>query len=235
MPAPNFPTPPQKQFDQQCFPGDLIQSNRRFCTNITFMNYEASQQFSSSANMGIGGQYKLPLPKQLSDVESIVWGENSMLEAGLNVAGSLMGGGFGNLANAVGGAKDAVSAMTGYQINPFYFMVYKRPAYKEFRFTWTLAPSSEQESDTLKKIIVEMKKAALPSSSGTFGIVAYPKIAMISFEPSEYLFKLKPCAIQSVQVEYAAAGPSFFKNGAPTLVNLGLSLKEIQLWKSEDL
>lgn len=235
MPAPNFPTPPQKKFDQQCFPGDLLQSNRRFCTNLTFMEYEASQQFSAGANMGFGGQYKLPLPKQLSDIESIVWGENDGLQTGIDILSSLTRGGFGNLATGVGAAKDAASAASGLQINPFYFMVYKRPAYKEFRFTWTLAPSSEQESSTLKKIIIEMKKAALPSSGPAFGLMKYPKIAMISFEPKEYLFALKPCAIQSVQVEYAPAGPSFFKSGAPTMVNLGLSLKEIQLWKSEDL
>lgn len=236
MPAPNFPMPPQRNFDQQCFPGDLLNNDRKFCTNLMFVQYSPSQQFNSGANMNMGAEYKLPLPKQLTDIESIVWGENDGLSTARNIMGSMMtGGGMGTrLLNAAGGAGDAISALSGYQLNPLYFMVYKRPAYKEFRFTWTLAPSNEQESDTLKQIINRMKKAALPSSAG-FGVSKYPEIAMISFEPSEYLFKLKPCAIQSVQVEYAPAGPAFFKNGAPSMVNLGLSLKEIQLWKSEDL
>jgi hypothetical protein len=199
------------------------------------MEYSPSQQFSAGANFGMGGQYKLPLPRQLSDIESIVWGENDALQTGMDIINFIGGGRGSNLMNAAGSAKDAASAASGLQVNPFYFMVYKRPAYKEFRFSWTLAPSNQQESQTLKKIITEMKKAALPSSGPAFGLMKYPKIAMISFEPSQYLFKLKPCAIQSVQVEYAPAGPSFFKSGAPTMVNLGLSLKEIQLWKSEDL
>lgn len=235
MVAPNFPSPPQKQFDQQCFPGDLLQNNRRFCTNLTFMEYSPSQQFSGGSSFGMGGQYKLPLPRQLAEIESIVWGENSALQTAGDIYNSLGGGRASNLLNAAGSVADVASAASGLQINPFYFMVYKRPAYKEFRFSWSLAPSSQQESETLKKIITEMKKAALPSSGPGFGLMKYPKIAMISFEPSKYLFKLKPCAIESVQVEYAPAGPSFFKSGAPTMVNLGISLKEIQLWKSEDL
>lgn len=236
MPAPNFPQPPQRNFDQKCFPNDLINGDRRFCTNITLMDYSPSMQFNSMANMFAGGEYKLPLPRNITDIESIVWGENDAVSTGINIA-SAFGVGGSSLTQAAGGAADALSAATGKQLNPLYFMVYKRPAYKEFRFTWTLAPSTQQESDTLKDIIIKLKKAALPSQDGGMGVIMkYPQIAMISFEPSDYLFKLKPCAIQSVQVEYAPAGPSFFKNSkAPTMINLGLSLKEIQLWKSEDL
>ena len=59
---------------------------------------------------------------------------------------------------------------------------------------------------------------------------------MISFKPSGYLFKLKPCAIIAVQVDYTGAGqPSFFKSGAPTIVNLTLQLKEYQLQSAQDI
>ena len=58
----------------------------------------------------------------------------------------------------------------------------------------------------------------------------YPKVALVSFKPANYLFTIKPCAIISVAVDYTGAnGPSFFKNGAPTVVNLSLQLKEMQL------
>jgi len=39
-----------------------------------------------------------------------------------------------------------------------------------------------------------------------------------------------------VQVDYNGSGtPSFFKSGAPTIINLTLQLKEIQLWTSEEI
>ena len=43
--------------------------------------------------------------------------------------------------------------------------------------------------------------------------------------------KFRPCAVNGVSVDYTGAGvPSFFKNGAPTVINLTLQLTEIQLW-----
>jgi hypothetical protein len=126
---------------------------------------------------------------------------------------------------------------TGNAVNPFQFMMFKRPGFKEHTLQWSLAPNTQQESDTLKKIINRCKKAALPSPSGGFapGLVKYPEIAMVSFKPDKYLYKLKPCAIISVQVDYTGAGmPSFFKSGAPTIVNLTLQLKELQLWSQDN-
>ena len=94
----------------------------------------------------------------------------------------------------------------------------------------------EETSNTLLDIIKECKKAALPSIGSAWGLQKYPKIALVSLKPEKYLFKLKPCAIISVQVDYNGSGtPSFFKNGAPTIINLTMQLKEIQLWTSEEI
>ena len=124
---------------------------------------------------------------------------------------------------------------SGQTVNPFQFMMFKRPAFKEHSLTWTLAPNSQEESNALRDIIKECKRAALPPSmSGV--MIQYPKLAMVSFKPSGYLFKLKPCAIIGVQVDYNGAGqPSFFKSGAPTIVNLTLQLKEYQLQSAQDI
>lgn len=58
---------------------------------------------------------------------------------------------------------------------------------------------------------------------------------MVSFKPDKYLFKFQPCAIISVAIDHTAGGtPSFFKNGAPTVVGLSLKLKEIALWTQDN-
>ena len=39
----------------------------------------------------------------------------------------------------------------------------------------------------------------------------------------------------AVQTDFTAAGqPSFFNNGAPTIVNLTVSMRETELWTAED-
>lgn len=127
-----------------------------------------------------------------------------------------------------------IPGIGGKAINPFQFMMFKRPNFKEHTLQWTLAPNTPEESETLKRIINTCKKAALPNGSMNL-LMEYPDLCNVSFTPDDYLFKLKPCAIISVQVDYTgAAGPSFFKTGAPTVVNLTLQLKEIELWSKDN-
>jgi hypothetical protein len=113
-------------------------------------------------------------------------------------------------------------------------MMFKRPNFKEYTFSWILAPNTREDSDNLKDIINKCKKSALPSTGSLGGgLMKYPDIAMVRFRPDDYLFKLKPCAILGVQVDYTGAGPSFFKSGAPTIVTLTMQLKELQLQKKD--
>jgi hypothetical protein len=247
----NFPQPPGR-FNRQSrtFPEDLIQSNRGFYTNISLVNYEYSLVSSGLGAISYGGGFKLPIPRRLNDNEVILWEEWSGINAiqqGLTTLGSYLPGAnqLNTLANAglagieIGGMfGTGVPGISqgGETISPFMYMMYKRPGFKEFTLSWTLAPNTQSESDTLLDIIKECKKAALPSIGSAWGLQKYPKIALVSFKPEKYLFKLKPCAIISVQVDYNGSGtPSFFKSGAPTIINLTLQLKEIQLWTSEEI
>lgn len=243
MAAPNFPTKPQRGFDSTSFPNDLISGQRQFYTSVMLMDYKFDFYSLMSSAIGGGGQIKLPMPRRLNDAENIIWeewsGTNTL--AGGITAVSQFAGQYGSLIGAAATGLqqlgDIQSTFTGTAINPFMFMMFKRPAFKEHILQWTLTPNSQQESDTLIKIINKFKKAALPTTNGP--LMDYPKIAQVSLKAAgtdRYLYQFKPCAIISVQVEHTAAGmPSFFKSGAPTTVNLTLQLKEIQLWKSQDI
>lgn len=237
----NFPQPPGR-FNRQSktFPEDLIQSNRGFYTNINLVNYEYSLVSSGLGAISYDGGFKLPIPRRLNDNEVILWEEWSATDAvggaAINTAQQYLGNYGSALVTGLELGYKGGSIATGQAVNPFMFMMYKRPGFKEFTLSWTLAPNTESESDTLSDIIKECKKAALPSITGNWGLQKYPKIALVSFKPEKYLFKLKPCAIISVQVDYNGSGtPSFFRSGAPTVVNLTMQLKEIQLWTSEEI
>lgn len=236
MALPNFPTKPTTGIESNSFPADLVADQRQFYTQISFVNYNSSLATGSGRGFSMGGSIMLPIPRKLNDNEVIVWEEWSGKDAMLGLARKVTG--LSRIASALAAgvetAGPAVSIATGQQLNPFQYMMFKRPGFKEHTLSWTLAPNSQQESDTIRKIINQCKRAALPTPNGTF-LMTYPQIAQVAFRPDEYLYKLKPCAIISVTADYTGTGgPSFFKSGAPTVVNLTLQLKEIQLWNTEN-
>ena len=138
--------------------------------------------------------------------------------------------GLGNVASAIGQTVAAGGALAGVAANPFLYMMFKHPNFKEHTLTWTFAPTNEQESITLASVIRQFKYNMLPSNAGL--VYGYPSIALIKLYPSEvFTFAFKPCAVLAVQTDFTGAGtPSYFKNGAPTVVNLTVQLKEIDLW-----
>lgn len=234
---PNFPTPATKTLTNYTFPSDLITDDRQFYTQIQFVK---TQAFASEGAYGSPtGGVNLPIPKKLNDNEVLVWEEVSL--ASVAAQGLFTAGQYGTFGRRLGGLSIAASqagqaagaalGMGGLAINPFLWMMFKSPAFKEFALTWTFAPNNEQESQLLAAIIRNFKYNSLPSvvNSAFYG---YPDVALIRLYPNDvFTFKFKPCAVLSVQVDYTGAGiPSFFKGGAPTVVNVTLFLKEIELW-----
>ena len=230
---PNYPTPPSaSSIQSNSFPADLMHEGRKFYTDISIVQYDYVQQFGSLPTMNIQGNIQLPLPRRINDSSFHSWSEisaTSMMQGMLmNSSGSQM----------LGAAGQMFSVYKGKQLNPWMFMMYQRPGYKEHDLNWMLTASNKDESDKLNKIINQLKKAALPSASGgSLGnfVWDYPQIAMISLKPDKYLFKFQPCAILGVSVDHTAAGnPSFFKSGAATTISLSLKLKEIALWTKDN-
>lgn len=244
MAEPNFPQPPGRSGGSSSFPSDLVSSGRDFSTSISFITYDFYQATGIGSISMAGESVTLPLPRKINDVETILWEEFSAtaaLGSGLQTGGqiaSMVSPKLGRVLGTTGGVTSAaVSGLnmaglfTGETVNPFMFMMFKRPGFKEYNLHWTLAPNNQKDSDNLKQIIKTCKAAALPQGySYEGGAMKYPKVAMVKFKPDDYLFKIKPCAIVSVAVDYTGSnGPSFFKNGAPTVVNLSIALKEMQL------
>lgn len=245
MATSNFPMPRQPRYSE-AFPEDLLQNNRNYYTDISIMSYGFGQQGwgIGAGGMSLGGSIKLPIPKRINDVEVAVWAEQSATQMGGQVLYQIAGmagigsGMVGQALQSIGSAAAAgVGVYNGVALNPFMFMQYQRPAYKEYDFSWILTPSNPSESQKLKSIIDRLKLAALPGQNQTTSIgsqsalLDYPSTVQIAFKPDDYLFKLKTCAILAVMVDYTASGmPSFFKGTkAPTFISLSLKLKEIEI------
>jgi len=253
-----FPTGPSTGSSSFIFPSDLITGDRNFYTDIQFVEYNKRSVFEAPFLSPIGG-VTLPLPKKINDVQTVVWepvegaAVAAAIEGGSNPGGSLTAGAetagaysFINKANSIasGGVFGSnpvgvVGAKIGAAANPFLTMLFKSGAFKEHNLQWSFTPNNEQESNDLVQIINYFKMNMLPSYDGSgagLAILNYPNLVQIQLYPDDnFTFRFKPCAVTAVSVDYSGAGvPSFFRNGAPTVINMSISLKEIELWSQED-
>jgi hypothetical protein len=157
-----------------------------------------------------------------------------------NVIGDLADSAGGAALNALSGnqAGKGLSAISGLAVNPFMTMLFKNTTFKTHNFSWTLAPSNPNESENLMNIIKTIKYHMLPGLNPNASNILfnYPDLVQISIYPEDtYLYKFKPCAITSFNVNYAPANPSFFKTkNAPTMATLNIGLTEVELWTKND-
>jgi hypothetical protein len=226
----NIPLPPNTVKNRFSFPDDLVTGGRNYYTSINFMDYRSQTTLGSivsslSSSYVPSGSVILPIPKKLNDIQTVIWNE---------VEGTSLGGSV--LQNILNAGSTAVGPFTGISLNPLLWMTFKNPSFKEHTLQWSFAPNNEAESGTVRDIVNFFKYNMLPAERVGGVFYDYPSIAMIKFHPSsEFTFRFKPCAIISAQIDYTGAGgPSFFKNGAPTVVNLSIQLKEIELWSKNN-
>lgn len=147
---------------------------------------------------------------------------------------------IGTAAEAYGGlsreVRGALSSVSGLAVNPFQTILFSNPNFKKHNFSWRLVPRSPAESEQLENIIRLFKYHMLPGV-GTGGVFfTYPEMLIINLRPeSEYLYKFKPCVVETVNVNYAPNGPSFYRDTrAPTAVDLSIELQEVEIWTKLD-
>ena len=253
----NFPRRPNRRLRNDTIPEDLLADGRNLFTQIQFVSYSSSTSFlgglltlpvsrfplqSTGVVRPVGG-IALPIPKKINEAQVLTWSEVSATRAGVTLAAGLARGGIGALSGALGSLGQVGSALLGAQVNPYLFMVFQQPNFKDFSFSWTFAPKNARESQALSDIINQFKGNSLPTLSGL--VMDYPNVALIKILPNDIFGNLlfKPCVVTSVIVDYTGAGPSFFKSspgnssssGAPTVVNLTVNFKEIQLWDRNEI
>jgi hypothetical protein len=240
---PNFPPPIDKKPDKgySTFPADLIADGRNFYTAIQFVKYSPSFQINRFGSYFTPtGGIKLPIPLKLNDNMILHWGAVSFTDSLVGGAMQMVQGSSnkygGAAASAIGLTAQLGGILSGQALNPLMFLAFQRPEYRDFSLSWILAPHNEKESKIVQNIIKECKKAASPSYGNI--LMGYPLVALVKMYPDDLFGSLyfKPCVITSVQVTYSGTPtPSFFKNGAPTVVGLTLNLKEMQFWFREEI
>lgn len=222
--------------DFAALPGGIISPNYE----ATPFEYDSTPKAINTGVTYRGDTINLPIPKKINEMNMMNWSEISLTQTIIGTARSAAFAGGGRAGAGV--FETAISAASiggalfGVQINPFILQYFQRPSFREFSFTWTLAPRNRKESEQINKIIKQIKSAQAPRRAAGGVIMEYPDLAIVQFHPAdEFQIELKECVIVGVNVDYTPAGPSYIGGtAAPTMVNLTIHLKETKLWWSEE-
>lgn len=148
-----------------------------------------------------------------------------------------LGGPLGNSLGVVLGAKP----------NPKTDIFFDAQQYREFAFDWLLVPRSQQEAESISKIIAMFQYYMLPSYETSAGMnraelgammIGYPYEFEISFRDFnganiEHVGRIGRCVLTGLTVDHAPGGKTAFyrRDGThyPVATKLGLSFREVRL------
>lgn len=126
----------------------------------------------------------------------------------------------------------SVALATKRSINPMVQVLYRSTNLRQFDFSFLMVPRNENESQTIEKIVRNIRGFAAPEFVGP--TVIAPSEFEIKFmngnEEDQHLPKIERCVITKVQANFAPPGTySAFRNGYPVSCLLTFSATEVRL------
>ena len=184
----------------------------------------------------------LPVPEQIQDKLSISYSamdlgvSGAMFQAGQDLgtsdaaaADKGMGAYIGR--NAVSQFSQELGAIFSLIAqntpNPYSTLLFKNVEQRNFDFSYTFSPTSNDESRELRRLINSLRYLSLPREDGYF--LEFPHEFELSFVGTDYLFAMSRGYITDLQTTYGASGGiAFFdETAAPQMVKLSFTFREI--------
>lgn len=151
-----------------------------------------------------------------------------------NLAGKALGVFAGG---SVGSASDvgAMPSMFGHPINPGVQVLYRSTNLRAFQFTFMMAPSSQKESESMDRIIWNLRRFAAPDLN--------QKTSLLFDTPAEFeikfynkgqenlaIPKIRRCVLTDININYTPQGEwSTFRNGYPVSCLLSVAFQEMEI------
>lgn len=179
----------------------------------------------------------------LPSTQTIVGAGSAALGAVLGFltrSGTAGGGLLGAVLPGADTIANSLEAGAGATVNPKQALQFKGIELKTHNFSWTFAPRSVDESDEILKITQLVKKNALPSYAALGpvrrAILSYPSTVDIYFFglQEEYFTRYKTCMIENFNFNYTPNGMAIMRGGKPAMVNMSMTLKEMDIHTAED-
>jgi len=129
--------------------------------------------------------------------------------------------------------------------NPNLEILFSRPEFRTFDFSFSFLPRNEKESETIQRMVLMFKKYSHPeplTQDTTNAFWKFPDVFIIRLnnpmdeEGKKIPFKTKKCVLESVEVVYESSdGLSQFNDGFAVQTNLNLRFKEIVSLTRKDI
>ena len=138
------------------------------------------------------------------------------------------------------GAKSAagIGGLTG-RVLAQSFMAYSGPGYRSHSFAFSLKPESKDDSTAIENIVKFFKENSAPEqmpASKLARIYKVPNVFDITFQPNAGLHRIKPSALETIEVSYGGEKYNIFKDGQmPVQVDISLNFKELEILNKADV
>lgn len=145
------------------------------------------------------------------------------------------GSALNTIYNATGQVVSNGSKLAGYPINPRVEVLFATRPQRQWMFEVFLAPRSQTESQTAKKIIDTLRYHAAPELGyGGFYFIPPAEFDITFFRQgteNQYLPRINTCVLERIDIDYAPQSGvySTFRDGSPVAIRLSLGFREIEL------
>lgn len=135
---------------------------------------------------------------------------------------------------------DVLSKAMGKTYNPRKEQLFKEVNFRDFNFTYTFAPRSEQEAKNVMAIINQFKYHAHPDMKDGDFLFIYPSefdiVHYFDGRPNKLMPRHATSILNSVTIDYSPNGNySVFPNGMPTMIRMTLNFKELAILTKKDI
>lgn len=154
--------------------------------------------------------------------------------------GAVGGAALGAMLPGAGNIATSLEAGAGATVNPKQALSFQGIDLKRHNFSWTMAATTPDESDTIRDITNVVRRNALPSYTNVGSLkrafLNYPSTVDIYFFgiDQQYFMYYKTCMIDNFEFNYSSQGMSILRGGKPAIVTMSISLKEMDIHTAED-
>ena len=159
----------------------------------------------------------------------------SLLSSGIKALPDQISGRLSSIYDAVTGLVKNGGKLAGYPINPRVEVLFATRPQRQWMFEVFLAPRSESESKTAKKVIDTLRYHAAPElGTGGFYFIPPAEFDITFFRQGVEnlnLPRINTCVLEKIDIDYAPQGGvySTFRDGSPVAIRLSLGFREIEI------
>lgn len=195
----------------------------------------AEKDFLSSPNK----QIFLPIPNGGFGVQdTLIYDENKGGVTFLNKAASIMADSIqkAGIVGQIASAYSEVAATTfGKTINQFLVHTFKGISLRQYTYTWSLIPYSQEDAEELMSIIRAFRESSLPEYVPDNWTIKYPNFWTVRpYVNNKLFFEMNHLVISNIKIDFGGEGQvTFFRDGTPTQTTISLTFKEVYPQGSE--